>query len=838
MVVMRPVKLERLLNSCDASAVPDTAAYEMSNASFVDGVIAGGERMGDLWARASAHASDLGLGLGYAEFEGAEEYLVILRRNGEVTARLSSVNPSTGVFTAVTTGTVNAQSLPADGFYMMRQALGYVYILHVGTSTTMWRRAVGDLATGAAFELFEPVYNRGYGFGPRVAQPPYEQCAFGKATLCDPDGSGVELTLIGTSTFRLNFPGATGPADIYVAVDSQTGWDLTNVDVLHEICTIGLGPIDRKIVCAIALSEDNESTVDNDFVQSLTFIDNGDPTLTSGGALVTGGVYENTRIITSHMPTKRSSRRIIKRIVFRFLGTGGGSLTPGAAAYDFTLLEFGGVRTWDITAPSAGTEIGYAVRWAKKKTGTFTYTQLTRMPDLLVRSAGTDGEDMLGQLPVTAKPYMGSKVEVSVPYDPVKANEGYDTVQFFRQESATSGNWYKVAETKHEGQAGTLITVVDSTLQSVVDAGGSAASPGGEGPSTDADCIGVWKDHFVIGVDHLALLSTAGLPGEFVPPVDEIAGYYDPNQDTLGATFYVGKGRTTGAIAIAGTDTLFVGTARQVLGVIGDSAFASTPPRPAPGSFGLTSARCFFDYATGVLASHIEGLYYYDSNRLAQSFTDNLMAGEEFTQLVRKSWKRLLAGGTGTGMVGVYGNDSVWVFNKVGSDTRFLRITRPVPMRQGERLVEEGTWPFGVVDAVTVPGRGTRILLSNGTVARLGTDATGTAYVTDNGTAATWSVTTGERIANREQITSIFAKTTGDSGHKVTIKVYVDDGVKTAGLLALQQTLTCEPGTDWIARVNIRPGTRFQLVIEGSVQHNKVLELVLGVEDRGRGDGN
>ena len=828
----RPVKFVDLFNSCDASAVPDGFAYEADNASFANGVVEGGPRYGDVWAWGSAHANDVAYGFGYAEYEGTAEYLVVMKRNGEAVARLSSVDPSTGTFTAVSTGSANAQNLPADGHYLFKQVQGHVYVCHVGTSTTMWRRAVGDLATTAAFEVWTPTYNRGAGFGGTVEKPPYRTVTFGAATLVDPGGLGPTLSLVGTSTFRINFAGATAGGTFYVVLESTDGWDIEHVDVFGDEF-LKSANVTGPVNTAIALSEDSTSTINAAWCASLDWIDN-EPHINTAGS-----TWKTTEIITSHVPSNRASRKPIYRIALKFTN-GGAQFSTGAGTYDLVGLTMGGIRLWDLTPPGAGTTIGYAVRWAKKKGSPFTYTPLVRLPDQLVDNGGT-GDDMLGTQPAGAtRPYMGTALKLSVPYDPHRANDGYDWVQFWRQESATTGNWYQVAEVQHTGALGDLLSVYDTTLQSTVDANGTAASPGQTGPSTDADCIGVWKDHFLIGVDLKCFASTAGAPGEFVPPPDEIAGAYDPDQETLGATFYVTRGRVTGATAFAGLDPLMIGTIREIVAVIGDNILTASPPRGLANSFGLCSSRGMVDYLSGVAAAHLVGAYYYDAARVAGSIEDNLLSFEEMTAAVRKSWARLIGGGSGSGLVAVYGDDELWFWNTEGGSTRFVRYTRPMidpATGASRRRWEEGTWPFGVVGGVYVPGNGTRILLANGKVARLGSDAAGDAYLDDDGTQVTWTATSGERIAGREETVAICALTTGDSTDKVSLTVSVDDGEGTGGLTA-QTAIVLEPGRHWAENVAIRPGVRWQYELSGKTDKNKVLELVLVVEDRERGDGN
>lgn len=827
----RPVKFVDLFNSCDASAVPDGFAYAADNASFANGIVEGGPRFGDVFAWASAHANDVAYGLGYAEYQGTAEYLVVMKRNGETVARLSSVDPSTGTFTAVSTGSANAQSLPADGYYMFKQVQGYVYVCHVGTSTTMWRRAVGDLTTTAAFEVWTPTYNRGAGFGGTVEKPPYQTVTFATPTLV-PNGVAVTMSLIGTATFRLDFAGATAAGTFYVVLESQVGWDIENVDVFGDEF-LASANVTTPVNTAIALSEDTTSTIDAAWCAGLDWISNEPHINTSGST------WETTEIITSHVPTTRSSRKRIYRIALKFTN-GGANFTTGAATYDFVGLTMGGIRLWDLSAPGAGTTIGYAVRWAKKKGGTFTYTPLVRLPDQLVQSSA-GGEDMLGTQPAGAtRPYMGTAIKLSVPFDPKRANDGYDWVQFWRQESATPGNWAQVAEVAHTGSLGELVSVYDTTLQSTVDAAGTAASPGQTGPSTNADTIGTWKDHFLIGVDLKCFMSTAGAPGEYVPPPDEIAGAYDLQDESIGATFYVTRGRVTGALAFAGLDPLMIGTSREMAAVIGDNAVGSSPPRGLPNSFGLCSGRGMVEYGNGVAAAHLVGAYYYDAARVASSIQDNLLGWEELTGPVRASWKRLINGGSASDLVAVYGDDELWFFNTQSGTTRFVRLTRPMldpSTGSSRRRFEEGVWAFGVVGGVHVPGRGTRILLSNGKLVRLGTNAAGTAYTLDDATQVTWTVTSGERIAGREEIVAICALTTGDSTDKVSLTVSVDDGEGNGGLTA-QTAIVLEPGRHWAENVALRPGTRWQFALSGKTDKNKVLELVLVTEDRERGDGN
>jgi len=814
----------RIVNSCRRSAVPEDAAWQADNAVLSRGSIEGGPRYGGSWSRASANANDIGYGLGYAEYQGTAEFLAVVQRNGEAFARMASVDPASGTWTEITTGSANAQNLPADGFWQFEQFGEYVYINHVGTSTQMYRRKVGDLSTTAAFEVWTPVYNRGAGFGARVEAPPYLDFTFAAATLVNPGALAVALSNVGSATFRLDFTGIVGTGTVYVVLQAQTDWDIRFSDVIGTDFTASAA-MSTPVNCAIAFSEDSSSAIDSAWCARQYFFEN-DPHINTSGSS-----WKNTIIFSSYVAS-RTSRRPIRRIVLRFQDSTG-AFTTGNATYDLVALTLGGIRLWDITLPSSGTVIGYAVRWANRKGSTFKYTPLVRLPDQIVYDGGT-GLDMVGTRPAGAtRPFLGSRIRLSVPYDPRRASEGYDFVEFFRQDSAASTDWYKVAEVAHEGGAGTLLTVTDSTLQSVVDAGASAATPSQAGPSTNCDCIGGWKDHLLLGVDRKVFMSTAGVPGEFVPPADEIAGAYDPSDLTLGRTFYPARGRREGAVAFASGDALAIGTSRQTIGVLGDSAQESSVPRPYPGSLGVLGPRAMAAFEDGAVVAHATGLYYYPSFRAAPGLSESQIVGIELTEPVRESWTRLLQGTDGSGMVVAYADGDVWCWLTNGGTTRFLRLALPGYFAEG-REWQEGTFTNGVVAAVSVGGKGTRIQLSNGKVARLRADAAGTDYTSDDGSAVAWTVTSGDLAGIRERVVGIFAQAIGAG---VTLTFSVDDGKGSGGMTALA-AITLEEGRHWVSGVNLHPGSVRRLVVSGTVGTNRLDELVLVVDGEGLGYGS
>ena len=94
-----------LSNSVDRYKVPTGFAYDGSNFGVNRGVLEGGPRHGDVWARSGAHVNDVQGGFTYAEYGSTQEFIVVLKKNGDTTATAYKVNPSTGAYTDITGGT-------------------------------------------------------------------------------------------------------------------------------------------------------------------------------------------------------------------------------------------------------------------------------------------------------------------------------------------------------------------------------------------------------------------------------------------------------------------------------------------------------------------------------------------------------------------------------------------------------------------------------------------------------------------------------------------------------------------------------------------------------------
>lgn len=809
-----------LYNSQNVAKIPEGRTYSMSNASMEDGIVEGGPRYGDVWSRAGWNAGDEGLGLFYAEYGTTQEYLAVIRHNAEAFARLYKINVTTGVWTQVTgsggVGEPDLQSLASSARYHFAQYENYVYITTEDSTQPMLKRKVGGAnGTVDAGTWFVPTYNRGT-VGAEIEVPPEIETPMGKVTLVTAP-AGVTLEYSGASGFKLSTAGAVALGAIRIVMDLPAELDLQYSDWYHLYYTLtgGAGTFLAGTGFVTSVSSDGDSALTaawcdnqrNGYGLPLNIAANAPSAskeigLTWGGSLIAP-----------------KDRKPIRRIIWT--GSYGSGVNPSAVSFDRILI--GGLYLWDIAAPGPTATIGYACRFGKTKKATAEWTGLIKLPALL---AG----DLRGLQVLASGVYTGVKVRVSVPFSSTLYNQGYNKVEFFRESSTAAGDYYSLGTADHKEN--TDIFIIDTVLQSVVNAGATTPTLAPTGPSSSCGLIEVWKQHLVLHDDRKLYFSFAGLPDQFRPPKSEIQGTYATNDDDLGRTVFVSPGQTLAAFTMVGADNFYVGTKRNVEFLIGDTANTATPPRQAPGSFGAISTFGACLYRNGAVIAHFPGLYYYNVTRAyAQSGdTPQEDPGQELTIEVRETWKTAVSNSYTFMVVTTY-EDEIWVFVPIAGDDMYMRLCRPDPVT-GHRDWETGTWPK-VIAAAPAKGLGLRVILDNGKVIRVGTNSTGARYTTDDGAAVNWSVATGEMTTGRERVTGIFWEGSGTP----TITVTVWDGMNTAGA-GVDYVLTTEAGRAWVQSVNILPGMRFKVTVTGVVGTDKLRTLVLIKESEGPGKGN
>jgi hypothetical protein len=864
-----------LSNSLDASKIEPGGVLEGENFSLARRVVEGGPRWGGRTQRSGYNAADAGRGLGHARFGATQEIYAVVEHHDELTvkSRLYLVDPSTGAFTAVSGG--SSQAMPAGGTWTMVQYAGYVYFFHDGASAAIYRRKIGTANGNAdALEPWTPRYNRGAGFGMSFVVPPNTALQSGTWTAVDL-ATGIGFAATETpGGFRITYTGGGATDTFYMVLETPEGFDLTLTDVLRLVFVAGSNYVAPTTV-RVAFSA-SQSTINLAWCQQQDFI--SVPTLVN----TSGANYEGRADLSTWR--SRPNRTGLRRIVFELQNL----QFSGNGTFTLDVAEYGGVYTWDVTYPSATdtatdvltlpsaldwptttaviaeetvggltagttyywrslssttgslhptaldatnntarvnltatytgrltraslTTIGIACRWANKSDPTTTlYTPIISLPPVSVAA-------LRGAAPPSGHVREHSLGQFAAPYDARLANLGYGTTQFLIQRSDLSNNYRVIAEaTNSPGGA----NVFHTGAQSVVDASAFSATPTQAGPPAGCEVGGVWKQHFLLAANGLLWMSFQTLPDEYVPAPDELKGSYDPDDPTIGRTLYAVNGQSADVEALAGGDHLWIGGRSGIAVMIGDTAIGATEPRLVGSPRPLVSRRGLVPWRGGCLAAHEDGLFYYQASRaLAFQLDTTDYEPEELTANVRSSWRALL-GSDFDGLVLAVDGDEVWAY----VETRFMRLTRPDAARNGVRSWEYGTWP-ALAGAVWTGLTGGRMQLTDGRVGRIGRDASGTQYTTDNGAAVDWSVETGDLFFDRLEAVELLVDAEG--APDVTLRVA--DGANSTGF---EDTTFTTGVRESIGRVNVRPGSRLRVRVSGTVGTDVLRGLAIGVRRR------
>lgn len=733
-----------LENSSEAS-LRGLAIRRMSNAKLGRGVAEGGPRYGDQWSRPSAHGSDRGWGFFYAEFAGTAEYLVVLQRNGDTTARLYSVSTA-GTWTAIAEN--GSDALVASPWHFT-QYDSYIYAQNK-TAGVYRRRVGGNTGSNADDEwrLFEPEFVRSAGLVAETSRPPYSAHTWpGTTTLTGFSQSGSAFGLAespGTldSENRIYLRqtddvNGLQKAYTYVVASISAALDLSRVDRLYFFLGEGVG--EPKLI------EDDSSHT------GVWLVENASATITQPSHLsgfvkapvVSVQVEQNEfycMVDLSGIP--RADRNAVRKIVFGFYF--GFDVKGYVYLRDLT---FGGVML--LGGVEEVPPIDYAYAFYNPTTGSLSAATLATVP------AG-EGE---GSQIVSYVPKLGAWVELSPSSDSGLYGQGFTKIRVYRKETlVVTGRdrlWRYLGEVDNTGTPSWVDSLTEAEL---VLLNSAELSFDGFITTLEAQAIGVWKQSLLLALDRKAFMSGSGMPNRFLPPPEELDGQLRDDDLFAGRTLYVGQGQIDEVKAFVSQDLLYLLTDRGVYCMVGDQVADATPPRLLPGSRAVLGSRACCRWQTGIVVAASDGLWFYEASRAFAGSSDGSMRAEELTFSVRDSWAALMAE-SGEVLV-LEHEDDVWVFK----GSRFLKLTRNQPV--GGRHWEEGSWA-AVEAGSSHPTLGLRLLLANGRIVK-----TAGSYTTDNGTAVNWWVETGEMIGGRIQPTALAIEGVGE----VTATFYWTDG--------------------------------------------------------------
>jgi hypothetical protein len=803
---VEPLAFGPLANSLHSEASPPGRLRRADNVSVERGVLEGSPRYGDIWARSGAHAGDVGHGLGYGRYQGREEALAVVQLNGEATARLYSINVTTGAWTAIDR---NGSTALNAGPWEFRQFEGYLFALNA--TQGLFKRRIGG-ADGDADDAWRaaPIQYE-VDVAPEASaaleRPPYPLAVFATGTTADfnPIGNarGVSATeenrLVADGEVRLTTwgvsPGLPLGAVLAITLPSAVDWSGADwISFRLEGSAADLLTLDATRIGVRVLEATPAPDIDTAWY---TYFASGLPLpevfYASGDTVV--------RVTCEIQGADRDAVRVV------LIGL---PFVP-SEELDIVLsdVRVGGRRMMDLTP--AFTEVEYAVGYWNPTTSDL--SQPARL--------GVTAASLNGQAVAPGEALMGAAVNLTAAQNTTLFSGGYTKIRFYRRENVPTERepvrpWRQLGEIDH----GAVNAWVDRRRETELYALTRAELDFGDFEEDfEPEAIGVWKQHLILASRGLLYMSWAGMPQRMLPSRERLVYVPDPDDLAAGRTLPADQGNRAAVRALAPQDLLFICTERAVLTMIGDQASDATPPRELPLERPPLGPRAAWPWRGGVLVAAQDGLWHFRASRGYEGMDDGSYSAEELTAEVRESWAALLTSPAASAkLVVVEHDDEIWCF----AGTRFMRLTRPALMT-GARQWQEGTWPAAAA-AVAEAGLGLRLMLANGKVARVGRNASGVAYTTDAGAAVNWTATWPLVRGMRRQATRLRATGAGAAA----LSVRVVDGQQGTQTVALARTGTA----DWRWPAVIPPGSGIEVSASGVVGVDELASLVVISEDQ------
>lgn len=844
-----------LYNTRDERAVGSDVVFEMSNATLSRGGVQGASRYGNVSSWSGYDASDVGLGIFYAEYGGVSEILAIINDAGTVKA--FSVD-SGGTWTAITrnsppsgedpqnidpSGTTAEKLLP----FFFTQYLDKILCFKLGTDTAYVRVIGGGTTEEQKWRLLRPQFLYTTSADVSTDRPPYSELTMsgsdtlhyiedGTGAINDPSPgysapqtrNGYLAIPIGSEDFRRT--GNLGGDNLYRALvvwTPNTPFDLTESDALtfrvhrHE----ATGNLPSLNYAKIRFSSDGSTTPTLAWVNAINGL-NCQYRLEGQEWVFWADLSELNRL----NPTLMGD---VKRIIFEI-----DSPNWTGHLFDSWIHDVfaGGVALHPFTEEP--TDIEYAYDYYDPTGSTeATGAKLVKLP----RS------EAQGESPASGLPGAGVHTKIEPTPDPTLNGLGYARIRIYRRTRTFSnivsqepegGEWKLISGATVINNSGTP-SYVDKLREREL-----ASLPTYDLQFSDSiagtsefQAIGIWKQSLALSIDQRVHFSFPGRPFLFLPAPEDLLYLPDEEEFNLGRTLYMSQGRIESVYGIVGQDPCYLIGDRHVYAMIGDYAGTATPPRPLPGSRGVTSRSAFAAWEGGVLVASYDALWFYRVNRAFSSSPEDNTYRLDMTRLVRKSYDRLY-GTSGDNLVVIEHDDEVWMFNTYTSDsttpgrgvaggtthTRYMKLGKAV---DEQRPWEEGTFP-SVASATASRATGLKVQLSDGRIADVSTPSSPTQYTTDNGTAVNFSASTGRIRTGRQAVTalSVYA----DGTPTVTLTTY--DGARGAATQTFVVNKEMQPN------VNIRPGAEYKLTVSGVTGRDAVFGVGLTMEPAGPGYGD
>ena len=867
------LKFGSLVDTINPSKTPEGSAYALSNCTTEHGILEGGPRYVNLSRRTGYNAGDVAWGFGYGLYNSNEEYLAVIQESGNSYATVFSINPTTNVWTALTSsGQVAASQWQFTQFedrFICSNVTGGIFYKHVGTDEWVALAPEFDVGTSLTVALDVPGYPaRNWASpdtmtattlaGENLMSISYEKVAgnyTGRMKLYAADSYTSGILRLAKILVNLSAPlNLDGVDFLYFGVTPLSPAN----DVGHlapaplvgvtTVVSTGGGGAPGSGVIQFGCSKTANDTYQNCINYSLPVKTTWDPSNPS----LSIGVWVDLRGIPA--ADKHAGMQTIAIGVGCVWGDGQGfqafieTLNLGGA--DFLAGYYNGRITQDGSADPGDNGLFAGDLLAAGVGGTYAYTfynSTTGAETGATKASIADVYTLKGQSPYAGLPQGGAwaLVTPSVPVYVTTNNvnqyvAGYDKIQVYRQ--INKYFWVCVAGVgAYDADGNAIPALSNSGTPMLIDKQRAnnaryncrltnklqfADPPAG---ALNPNCLTVWKGQLTLGIQQLVYMSWGGNPQLFMP-APQTAFIAPAATDTAqGATFYMSQNEADPIQGIASQDSLYLAGLATTYVVIGDSAYTSTPPRKLPGSRGAPGPFAVCPYSAGVLVGAVDGLWFYQVSRAFTGSRDNTMAEQEMTLQVRNTWQNTLMGTNPQNLVLVDQRDTIWAFR----DSVYMRYTRPTAI-DGQRRWETGTWTGLTVRFANYSVlRGLRALDATGTLVQIGQNASNTNYTTDNGTTVTYSYTTGIMSGGggMKRVSKVQFQGSGQPSIEV---------IPYAGLGASPPvTFTRSSGGQvFVPSKPVPPGYRFQFVVSGTVGTDTVEDLLIWVEDVGSGEGN
>jgi hypothetical protein len=704
----------------------------------------------------------------------AEEFLVILQKNGETTDTAYQVSADGATWTQIATG------IPSSNFYAIQQ---YQDKLYVGASNL-----------GLAFKQL------GGKWSGQVGVTPFED------PTAKPTSVALEQSIL-TSWIGASSGGFNGwPANPTVSFSDMTCEFTVNTTSITN----------RKVSVVITLSSDLNLGFTDLLVPLITIPNTGN------------AVDENSIqvILTS------SDAIPIDTEAYRYADA---KLDPSATFLAYRAHLFNQASranraktrkiklSFYVKYASIGSKIRFLLQqcynYINDRAETVSFQKATSKPITYAYSyyrASDGAESKLslaadspavpsGPILFQTYPWRGAWVQVTAPGSTALTTSDY--VFLYRKDEY--GRWRRVASVQNN-PAGNVIFTDKFTLDDLDSAPFASLTklPGGFRP----DCLGNFKQALVVGADYKTWISQVGGPLVFAPDPESGQTFLSETIDRP-RTVFLSQDRADTPSLVIGGDSLFLVGEDATYVMVGDLPSEASPPRRLPNSKGTRSPRGATPFGSGVLVGSTDALWYYGVGRTFTGDDTGAMQAEEVTADVRSSWQSLIGNSPQTVALVVHELDK-WAFN----GTSYLCLTR-----NGAFIA--GAFPVSIRAAMSIPTRGLIACDSTGKLYKIAQTQT-----TDFGASVSWSYQTSIMDVSRGQLKSILVMATGSP----TIKARSFKN----GSQYEEVTIAAKfSGQVQRLPINLPPGFRFQFVLSGS-ENDSVEYLAVELEQRPGGKGN